>query len=52
MSSVTGHAQTSGAGHSSARSAPLKAATHPSIATAFETLTPLIFAWAKGLRTT
>ena len=52
MSSVTGHAQTSGAGHSSARSAPLKAATHPSIATAFETSTPLIFAWAKGLRTT
>ncbi len=52
MSSVTGHAQTSGAGHSSARSAPLNAATHPSIARAFETSTPLIFACANGLRTT
>jgi hypothetical protein len=51
MSSVTGHAHTSGAAHSSARSAPLKAATQPSIASALETSTPLMRACANGLRT-
>ena len=52
MSSVTGQAQTRGAAHSPARSAPLKAATQPSMARALETSTPLIRACANGLRTT
>ena len=52
MSSVTGQAQTRGAAHSAARSAPLKAATQPSMASALDTSTPLMRACAKGLRTT
>ena len=48
MSSVTGQAQTSGAAHSAARSAPLNAATQPSMASAFDTSTPLIARVREG----
>src|SRR5918995_5403334 len=50
MSSVTGHAMSSGPAHSKSR--PENAATTPSMARAFDTSTPFTFACAYGLRTT
>src|SRR5712692_6582760 len=52
MSSVTDHAISSGAVQSPARSWPEKTATTPGASLAAERSTPLIRAWANGLRTT
>jgi hypothetical protein len=52
VSSVTSQTHGSVAFHSSARSAPLNAATTPSASSALETSTRVIFACACGLRTT
>jgi hypothetical protein len=52
VSSVTSQTHGRVAAQSSARSAPVKAATTPSASLALETSTLVMRAWAKGLRTT
>src|SRR5918994_6319799 len=52
ISSVTGQAQGMGPAQSSARSSAVKAAVTPGCSSAAETSRLVIFAWAKGLRST